>query len=66
MKEAQLDSFIRVAEYIVDFDDKEYEDYLDYCDSNSLDPMEDLGEMQRNHIYIVALRALNRPFEMRD
>lgn len=39
-------------------DGKEFEDYVDWCYDNELDPANIQGEIQRGHIYAQALIGL--------
>ncbi len=53
-------ALILVAEYILD--DKEREDYIDFCDFNEIDPTDIQGEMQSTHVYALALIGLSQTF----
>jgi hypothetical protein len=59
----KLKALTEVAEYIVGFDSKEYDDYIDWCDSQSLNPSDITGEAQSSHIYALALVGLGLKFE---
>jgi hypothetical protein len=41
----------------------EREDYLYYCDCNSIDPKDIQGDLQSRHLYALALIGLNIKFE---
>lgn len=47
-----------LARYLVDSDNKERNDYDDWCDANSLDPKNIHGDRQRTHVYTQALTVL--------
>ncbi len=46
----------KVAQYIID--DKEREDYEDFCDVHNLDPKDIKGKLQSAHVYACALIGL--------
>jgi hypothetical protein len=54
-------ALVLVAHYILD--DKELNDYDDWCDFNDLDPKDIQGEKQRTHVYAMALIGLGNKYE---
>ena len=58
----KMEALIMVAEHIVTFDSKERNDYIEWCDSEGLDPSDINGKMQLGHIYALALVGLGWKF----
>lgn len=56
------EALISVAEYIVSCDNKEYDDYVRYCDDNGLEPSDITGAEQSQHVYAQALIGLGLEF----
>ena len=54
-------ALVLVAQYILD--DKERNDYDDYCDCHEIDPKDIQGEKQRTHVYAMALIGLGNKYE---
>lgn len=61
-KTVQLKAFQRIAEYILDCEGSEYDNYLNYCDELKVDPRDVSGPEQFNHIYALALIGLGYEF----
>lgn len=55
-------AFVQVAEYIIDCENGEYNSYVSYCEENDLDPSDIRGLGQSNHVYALALIALDLDF----
>ena len=51
-----------LAEHIIDCENGEYESYLNYCNELEIDPKDIEGELQKNHIYPLALIGLGLRF----
>ena len=58
----KTDALTRCAEYIVSCDNKEYSDYVTYCDDNGLNPSDTQGIEQQKHVYAIALIGLGLDF----
>lgn len=58
----KLESLTKIAEYIIDCETGEYENYVTFCDENQLEPKDIQGEMQRTHVYALALIGLGLDF----
>lgn len=55
-------ALIKVAEYIVDCENNEYDSYVSFCEENGLDPKNIRGKKQRDHVYALALVGLGLEF----
>ncbi len=61
-KKDQLKLLTKVAEYIVDCENGEYESYVTYCEDNDLEPKNVTGREQQKHVYALALVGLGLDF----
>jgi hypothetical protein len=59
---SQNQALVRIAHYIIGTDNKDYFDYIDYCDENGLDVKDIQGEKQSNHVYALSLIGLGMKF----
>ena len=48
----------KVAQYVIDCENGEYESYTTYCVENDLDPKDVEGQEQVKHVYALALIGL--------
>jgi hypothetical protein len=55
-------ALVRIARYIIDTDNKDYRDYIEFCDDNGLDPKDIQGEIQSNNVYALCLIGLGMKF----
>jgi hypothetical protein len=62
MKITKQDCFEKVAEYIVNCENEEYESYVTYCQENDLNVNHIRGKEQSKHVYALALIALELEF----
>ncbi len=58
----RLKKLVDIADWIMSCDNKEYDDYVNYCDDNGLDPAKINGREQSKHVYAKALISLNMTF----
>lgn len=56
------DELIKIAEYVLDCESGEYENYLEYCGDLDIEPSDITGTEQRRHIYAKALIGLGLDF----
>jgi len=56
----KLESLTLVAEHILN---QEADDYVQWCEENELDPKDINGDMQKSHVYALALIGLGLEFE---
>lgn len=56
------EALTKVAEYIVDCENDEYDSYVTYCDENDLNPKDITGASQSKHVYALALIGLGLEF----
>lgn len=52
----------KVAEYIVDCESNEYDNYVSFCEENDLKPSNIKGRRQITHVYALALVGLGLEF----
>ena len=58
----RLKALKEVAEYIVHSDDKERDDYIDFCDDNGVDCYKIKGKLQSTHVYAKSLIGMGLKF----
>ncbi len=58
ISEKQIDALRKLADWVIGCDDKEYHDYVTFCEENKLDPNKIRGRIQRHHPYALALFGL--------
>jgi len=62
MRKKQLKALTKVADYITDCENSEYDSYVEYCEENELEPSDIHGKEQSNHVYALALIGLGLDF----
>lgn len=62
VSKGKLEALVTVAVYIISCDNKEYDDYVTYCDDNGLNPSDIQGAEQVKHVYAQALIGLGLEF----
>lgn len=56
------DAMTKVAQWIVDCESNEYDNYVSFCSENGLRPENIHGRKQKNHAYALALAGLGLEF----
>ena len=54
----KLAALLKVADYIVDCENAEYDNYTEWCEENGLDPKDIKGKEQSKNVYALALIGL--------
>lgn len=58
----KLEALEKVADYILDCENQEYDSYVEYCEDNELEPSDIHGEQQSQHVYALALIGTGSEF----
>lgn len=58
----QTQALAKVAEYVVDCESREYDNYVSFCNENDLNPTNIRGSRQSKHVYALALIGLGLEF----
>jgi hypothetical protein len=58
----KLEALTKIAEYIVNCENNEYDSYVSFCSENRLKPENISGRKQRTHVYALALIGLGLDF----
>lgn len=56
------EELMKIAEYIIDCETGEYENYIEYCSDLGIDPSDITGNEQKTHVYARALIGLGLSF----
>ncbi len=62
ISKARFEALEDAAMYIIACDNKECEDYIEWCEENDLNPFKIRGKEQKNHPYAIALFGLGLKF----